>query len=393
MANSPFIFGANGATSLVPGGVNLPGSTSGTLQLQPAASTTSYTLNMPSAQGGANTVALNDGSGNLSWTSFSSSAPSQSFVLYNLGLNVSVSSNAMTIALKQADGSTNPSTGTSAVSIGFRSSTGSSGAYSLVNVTSSLSITIPSGATLGQTSAVNQYVWVYAINNAGTVDLCVSGVSLFQDNSIQSTTAITSGSTSGSVLYSNSAYSSLSIRLIGRLLVNETTAGTWASNTTDIVLAPKPYPTLTDWASYTLTATGTTTNPTLGTVVTNNALWKRIGGDMLIYYFYEQSSGGSVGSGSYLFPLPSPYTINTSIISVSTTGRTRIGDGMFSTAAFPDRLAGTFAWNSTNLAIYYDVQGTGPSQIVNSGTGLFNGASVLNMSALIPITGWSTFGP
>jgi hypothetical protein len=67
MANSPFIFGANGSTSLVPGGVTLPGSTSGTLQIQPAAATTSYTLTMPAAQGGSTNTLSNDGSGNLSW--------------------------------------------------------------------------------------------------------------------------------------------------------------------------------------------------------------------------------------------------------------------------------------------------------------------------------------
>lgn len=69
MANSPFIYGPNGATSLVPGGVNLPGSTSGTLQLEPAASTTSYTLTFPAAQGGASTFLQNNGSGVLSWVS------------------------------------------------------------------------------------------------------------------------------------------------------------------------------------------------------------------------------------------------------------------------------------------------------------------------------------
>lgn len=67
MSNSPFIFGANGATSLVPGGVTLPASTSGNLQIEPASSTTSYALKMPGAQGGSNTIMSNDGSGNLSW--------------------------------------------------------------------------------------------------------------------------------------------------------------------------------------------------------------------------------------------------------------------------------------------------------------------------------------
>jgi hypothetical protein len=49
------------------GGEILTGSTSGTLTVNPAATTTSYSVTMPSAQGAANTVLLNDGSGNLSW--------------------------------------------------------------------------------------------------------------------------------------------------------------------------------------------------------------------------------------------------------------------------------------------------------------------------------------
>ena len=45
----------------------LRGSTSGTLTQQTAATTTDYTVKWPSAQGSANTVLTNDGSGNLSW--------------------------------------------------------------------------------------------------------------------------------------------------------------------------------------------------------------------------------------------------------------------------------------------------------------------------------------
>ena len=45
----------------------MDGSTSGTLTIRPAATTTSYTMTMPGAQGTANTYLLNDGSGGLSW--------------------------------------------------------------------------------------------------------------------------------------------------------------------------------------------------------------------------------------------------------------------------------------------------------------------------------------
>jgi hypothetical protein len=52
----------------------LTGSVSGTLTLLPAATTTSYQLTFPSAQGAANTLLKNDGSGNLSFVTAASLA-------------------------------------------------------------------------------------------------------------------------------------------------------------------------------------------------------------------------------------------------------------------------------------------------------------------------------
>lgn len=67
MANSPIIYGATGATSLVPGGIALPGATSGSLQILPSAVTTSYALTMPATQSAANQSLVNNGSGVLTW--------------------------------------------------------------------------------------------------------------------------------------------------------------------------------------------------------------------------------------------------------------------------------------------------------------------------------------
>lgn len=53
----------------VAGTLSLDGSTSGVLGIKAANTTTSHTLTMPSAQGGAATYLGNDGSGNLSWSS------------------------------------------------------------------------------------------------------------------------------------------------------------------------------------------------------------------------------------------------------------------------------------------------------------------------------------
>lgn len=57
-------------------GLSLDGSTSGAIKLQAAATTTNYTVKLPSAQGAASTFLQNDGSGNLSWVA-PSSLPSQ----------------------------------------------------------------------------------------------------------------------------------------------------------------------------------------------------------------------------------------------------------------------------------------------------------------------------
>jgi len=58
---------ASGETSL--DGLNLDGSTSGFIKMQAAATTTSYTVKMPAAQGASSTYLQNDGSGNLAWAS------------------------------------------------------------------------------------------------------------------------------------------------------------------------------------------------------------------------------------------------------------------------------------------------------------------------------------
>lgn len=62
----------NGFLTLV-NGVVLTGSTSGTMGMRAAATTTPYSVFMPSAQGAADSYLKNDGSGNLTWSTVSGS--------------------------------------------------------------------------------------------------------------------------------------------------------------------------------------------------------------------------------------------------------------------------------------------------------------------------------
>jgi hypothetical protein len=207
------------------------------------------------ATGTASQVVVNDGSGVLSgvspgssgnvltsdgtsWTSSASAAaPDSSQELSNLTLAASVASNALTVALKSKAGS-DPSGG-DPVSIGFRNATAATGTYTRRTVTGALSVVVSSGSTLGHISAVTEYVYVYAIDNAGTVELAVSS-RILDEGSVVTTTAEggAGAADSRSVVYSTTARSNVPVRLIGRLKVSEATAGTWATAPSEISVMP-----------------------------------------------------------------------------------------------------------------------------------------------------------
>ena len=176
--------------------------------------------------------------GGVKWAA-ATAAPISSHEISNLGFSTSVGSNALTISLKQFDG-TDPSSGAGAVKIGFRSSTSTSGQFAQRSVTASLSLVISSGSTLGTTSAATENIYLYAIDNAGTVELAVSR-SLYIDEGILYSTTAEGGAgaaDSATALYSATSRSNVAIRLIGRITISETTAGTWATNATILSLAP-----------------------------------------------------------------------------------------------------------------------------------------------------------
>lgn len=175
-------------------------------------------------------------SSGVKWAA-SSSAPDNPHYLQNVGLSCAVAANALTIAVKQSDGSSDPSAG-APVKIAFRSSTATSGAYNVRSVTGSLSMTVSSGSTLGHASTRACWIWVYVIDNAGTVELAVS-TTLYDSGTIVSTSAEggAGAADSNATIYSTTARSNVPIRLIARLRSTQTTAGTWAAVPTEIALA------------------------------------------------------------------------------------------------------------------------------------------------------------
>lgn len=158
--------------------------------------------------------------------------------IINLGLITSIGSSLLTVTAKQNDASTNASA-SSPIVIAFRNSTLATGSYLLRSVTGALSVnTVATGCTLGTISGVNQYIYVYAIDNAGTIELALAGGRDFDEGTRYTTTALDGFSRSSAILYSTTARSNVAIRLLGRLLVNEAVAGTYDSNATEVSLAP-----------------------------------------------------------------------------------------------------------------------------------------------------------
>jgi hypothetical protein len=151
--------------------------------------------------------------------------------LWNVGLAASVSGNALTIALKQKNGTTDPASDKGRVRIGFRSSTVTDGASTSVDAVAATNTVISSGSTAGFKSASEGIIYVYAINNAGAIELAWSSGAYFNESKLQSTTAEGgAGAADGlGILYSTTARSNVAIRLIGYLLLTEATAGTWAT--------------------------------------------------------------------------------------------------------------------------------------------------------------------
>lgn len=237
-------------------------------------SVNNYMLVLPQAQGAANTVAMNDGSGNLSWVPIGSGSTGatgstgstgvtgatgtngtsgvtgatgstgptggtgatgpafpEADTISNMSLLVTVASGAMTIALKTAAG-VDPSS-SSPVSYNVRASSAAGNSTQTArSITAATSIVIPSGATLGTVSGRPYDLFVYAYDAAGTEELAVSQI-LFPEYStatiVASASAISGSSSSASVMYATTAGSANGYRLLGRVSGTQTTAGTWAS--------------------------------------------------------------------------------------------------------------------------------------------------------------------
>lgn len=192
----------------------------------------------------------------------------------NISCAASVSSNALTITLNGNDGnalsSTNPGYFSS------RSATAATGTQDVLTLTSSPTLTISSGSTMGFANATAGRLWIVGFNDAGTFRVgavnALSGTSILalRDNVLASSTAEggAGAADSAQIIYTGTAVTSKGMRILCYLDYGSglTTAGTWASAPTLLQMfgpgVPKPGDVVQKLVSQSgAQATGTTIMP------------------------------------------------------------------------------------------------------------------------------------
>lgn len=143
----------------------------------------------------------------------------------------------------------------------------------------------------------------------------------------------------------------------------------------------------TKWTTYTLTIGATTTAPTPATIVLNEARYRREGPDMIISYNFAQSGTGLNGTGTYLFPIPAGFTIDSSVITPTTSDE---GSVVGAASGVTDCTGFVKVYNTTNLSMFL-LNSSGGTIVNSGGNGRLAVANMrLSFMARVPILEWNT---
>jgi hypothetical protein len=161
----------------------------------------------------------------------------------NAQLHTAVGSNQLTISLCTTNSGSNTCNNASSsnpVLLPFRDGTGSNGDPVIVSLQASLSFTIGSGDTMGCVNGQMCRLWVFALDNSGTVQLCAwnalnsstPSVADISEGISQTSASGTGGGNNAQTLYCNGSAVTGTLVRLGYVEISESTAGTWASNAT-----------------------------------------------------------------------------------------------------------------------------------------------------------------
>lgn len=250
---------------------------------------------------------------------------------------------------------------------------------------------------------VLQVAFDYAVASgtfAGGTDAAVGDLVLYiydvtNATLIQPTSYKVLGSVSGQFYHHianfQTASNSTSYRVIWHMATSTATAYTWKFDNVKISPPITNFGApITDWALFTMSITGSGSNPAKGTISIDKAYWRRNGGNMEIRYEYAQTVGGANGSGTYQFNLPNSAVIDTTV--TNNTGNLQGMDLGFGSAydgtSITPFVLGPSSTSSSAIVMSQSNSTTGA--IGSAFFALGNTVVRYAFSAKIPIAGWAS---
>ncbi len=178
----------------------------------------------------------------------------------NYSITASVGSNILTCALKGKDG--NDPSSTNPVTLSLRSTTLTSGAYNIRQITSATSVAAPQGATLGFANAQSAKVHFYMCDDGSSRALGISGIYQISDDTILvNTTTIGTGSDTAATIYTTTGLTNAAVTYLGYITIaTGATAGDW-SNAQTVTWSGPPTITGNNVQEFTTTGANTWTKP------------------------------------------------------------------------------------------------------------------------------------
>lgn len=150
---------------------------------------------------------------------------------------------------------------------------------------------------------------------------------------------------------------------------------------------------ISNWQDFTLTVDAVTTAPTkeVTNLVVDNAQFRRVGDSMEITWTYVHGTvtEGAAGSGTYLFKIPTGYTIDSTKIDVSTTDMRGICGSL--TGLVGTNYDGTIStYDTTSLQANIGNDLTAHTLISSGFFGFDNSDLTISLRAIVPIAEWDT---
>ena len=272
------------------------------------------------------------------------------------------------------------------VVIPFKNATATTGVSSLLRVRERPSVTAPNGATLGHNNANPEYVWVSLVSDAGTPRLALAGRTPVYDQVRTSSTTISSGATSGEVLYASTGSTNMPARLLAQLSSNQTIAGTYGTAISDITLWPSFRFSRTEPIAYTAVASAG-----FGTTGTQRVLSWRDGAWLYVQgYFIAGTCAGTAAQMSIGFNGSSGNVG----IDATMLGSQAQTVGVYATNGNAQSGHVIFDGSSTGVVAFATTFATSSSQIVTANAdGICPNSGRMTFSFRVPIAGWSSYGP